>query len=163
MPWGHITCQKGGQAACSLRNKCGGCAAQSPYVMLRPLACHRQSAMRPSAERGAEALWIEPGHASTPDLCLCHDISSPGTLLWVVRCPLDGVRTLSNGSGLLYFGGPGCAHRGPVPSGLDDVVSENATLTAHEIPLGPFSARLRVAVQASCLYTIVRGTPNPGY
>jgi hypothetical protein len=38
MPWGHITCQKGGQAACPFRNKCGGCAAQSPYVTLRPLA-----------------------------------------------------------------------------------------------------------------------------
>jgi hypothetical protein len=77
--------------------------------------------------------------------------------------PFDGVQTLSNGSGLLYFGGPGCAHRGPEPSGPDGVVSENATLTAHEIPLGLFSARLRVAVQASCLYTVVRGTPNPGY
>jgi hypothetical protein len=38
MQWGHITCQKGGQAACPLHNKCGGRAAQSPYVMLRPLA-----------------------------------------------------------------------------------------------------------------------------
>jgi hypothetical protein len=35
---GHITCQKGGQAVCPLRNKCGGRAAQSPYVMLHPLA-----------------------------------------------------------------------------------------------------------------------------
>jgi hypothetical protein len=59
--------------------------------------------------------------------------------------------------------GPGCAYRGPAPSGLDGVVSENATLTAHEKPLGLFSARLRVAAQASCLYTVVRGTPNPGY
>jgi hypothetical protein len=119
--------------------------------------------MRPSAERGAEALWIEPGHASIPDLCLCHDISSLGTLLWVVWCLLDGVRTLSNGSGLLYFGGPGCAHRGPAPSGPDGVVSDSTTLTAHEIPLGLFSTWLRVAVQASCLYTVVRGTPNLGY
>jgi hypothetical protein len=50
-----------------------------------------------------------------------------------------------------------------VPSGPDGVVSENATLTAHEILLGLFSARLRVAVQASCLHTVARGTPNPGY
>jgi hypothetical protein len=50
-----------------------------------------------------------------------------------------------------------------VPSGSDDVASENATITAHEIPLGLFSARLRVVAQASCLYTIVRGTPNLGY
>jgi hypothetical protein len=81
----------------------------------------------------------------------------------VVRSPLDGVRTLSNGSGLLCFGGPGCAHRGPAPSGPNGVVSENATITAHKIPLGLFSARFRVAVQASCLYTVVRDTPNPGY
>jgi hypothetical protein len=66
-------------------------------------------------------------------------------LLWVVRSPLDGVRTLSNGSGLLYFGVPGCAHRGPAPSGPDSVVSENATLTAHEISLRLFSTRLMVA------------------
>jgi hypothetical protein len=38
MLWGHITYQKGGQAACPLRNKYGGRAAQSPYVTLRPLA-----------------------------------------------------------------------------------------------------------------------------
>jgi hypothetical protein len=31
MPWGHIARQKGGQAVCSFRNKCGGRAAQSPY------------------------------------------------------------------------------------------------------------------------------------
>jgi hypothetical protein len=108
---------------------------------------------------GAEALRIEPGHASVPDPCLGYDTFSIGTLLWVVQSPLEGVRTLSNGSGLLYFGGPGCAHRGPAPSGPDDVVSENTTLTAHEIPLGLFSARLRVAAQASCLYTVVKGTP----
>jgi hypothetical protein len=65
--------------------------------------------------------------------------------------------------GCFTSGGPGCAHRGPAPSGPDDVVSENATLTAHEIPLGLFSTRLRVATQALCLYTVVRGTPNPGY
>jgi hypothetical protein len=59
--------------------------------------------------------------------------------------------------------GLGCAHRGPMPSGPDGIVSENATLTAHEIPLGLFSARLRIAAQASCLHTVVRGTPNLGY
>jgi hypothetical protein len=119
--------------------------------------------IRPLAEWGVEVLWIEPRHASIPNPCLGHDTSPPGSLLRVVRSLLGGVRTLSNGSGLLYFGGPGCAYRGPVPSGSDDVASGNATLTAHEIPLGLFSARLRVAAQASCLYTVVRGTPNPGY
>jgi hypothetical protein len=85
--------------------------------------------VRPSSEWGAEALRIEPRHTSIADPCLGHGTSSPGTLLWVVRSSLGGVRTLSNGSGLLYFGGPGCAYRGPVPSGPDGIVSENATLT----------------------------------
>jgi hypothetical protein len=81
----------------------------------------------------------------------------------VVRSSLGGVRTPSNGFGLLYLGGPGCAHRDPEPTGPEGVVSESATLTAHEIPLGMFSVRLRVAAQASCLHTAVRGTPNLGY
>jgi hypothetical protein len=135
--------------------------------MHRPLAYVTDNkpcgSIRPLAEWGAEALRIEPGHASILDPCLGHDASSTGSLLRVVRSSLNGVRTLSRGSGLLYFGGPGCAHRGLVPSGSDDVASENATITAHEIPLGLFSARLRVVAQASCLYTAVRGTPNPGY
>jgi hypothetical protein len=135
--------------------------------MLHPLAYVTDNkpsgSIRPSTEWGEEALRIEPGHASTPDPCLGHDTSSPRTLLRVVWSSLGGVRTLSNGSGLLYFGGSGCAYRGPAPFGSNGVVSENATLTAHEILLGLFSARLRVAAQASCLHTIVRGTPNPGY
>ena len=134
MSWGHIACQKGGQAACPLRNKCRGRAAQNPYVILRPLAYVTDDKpcgnVRPSSEWGAEALRIEPGHASIPDLCLGHGTSSPGALLWVVRSSLGGVQTLSNGSGLLNFGGPGCAYRGHVPSGPDGVVSENAALTA---------------------------------
>jgi hypothetical protein len=135
--------------------------------MLRPLAYVTSnkpcSIIGPSAERGAEAHRIEPRHASTPDPCLGHGTSSPWTLLWVVQSSLGGVRTLSNGSGLLYLGGPGCAYRGPAPSGPDGVVSENATLTAHVIPLGLFPARLGIAAQASCLHTVVGGTPNPGY
>jgi hypothetical protein len=99
--------------------------------MLRPLAYVTDNkpcgSVRFPSEWGAEALRTEPGHASILDPCLGHGTSSPGTLLWVVRSSPGGVRTLSNGSGLLYFGGPGCAYRGPVPSG---VVSENAALTA---------------------------------
>jgi hypothetical protein len=141
--------------------------AQSPYVMHHPLAYVMDNkpcgSIRPLAKWGAEALRIELGHASIPDPCLGHGTSSPGSLLRVVRSSLDGVRTLSNGYGLLYFRGPGCAYRGPVPSGSDDVASENATITAHEIPLGLFSARLRVVAHTSCLYIVLRGTPNPGY
>jgi hypothetical protein len=54
MSWGHITCQKGGQAVCPFRNKCGGRAAQNPYVMLHPLAYVTDSkpcgGISPSAE-----------------------------------------------------------------------------------------------------------------
>jgi hypothetical protein len=165
MPWRHIICQKGGQAVRSLRNKCGGRAAQNPYVMLRPSAHVMDNkpygCIWPS--RGAEEPWIESGHVSTPDLCPGHDTSFPGPLLWVVRSSLGGVRTLSNGFGLLYLGGPGCAHRDPEPTGPEGVVSKSATLTTHETPLGLFFVRLRVATQASSLHTVVRGTPNPGY
>jgi hypothetical protein len=77
MPWGHIICQKGGQAVCPLRNKCGGRAAQSPYVMLRPLAYVTDNkpcgCIRPLVERGVEAPRLEPGHASVPDPCLGYD------------------------------------------------------------------------------------------
>jgi hypothetical protein len=117
MPKGHITCQQGGQAAHPLYNKCEGRAGQSPYVMLRLLAYVMGNkpcgSIGLSAEREAEVHRIEPGHVSTLDPCLAHGTSSPGTLLWVVRSSLGGVRTPSNGSGLLHFGGPGCAHRGP--------------------------------------------------
>jgi hypothetical protein len=167
MSWGHIARQKGRQAARPLRNKCGDRVAQSPHIMHRPLAYVTDNkpcgSISPLAEWGVEVLRIELGHASIPNPCLGRGASPPGSLLRVVRSSLGGVRTLSNGSGLLYFGGPGCAYRGPVPSGSDAVASENATLTAHKIPLGLFSARLRVAAQASCPYTVVRGTPNPGY
>jgi hypothetical protein len=95
--------------------------------------------IRPSAERGAEAHQIESGHASTPDPCLGHGTSSPRSLLWVVRSSLGGVRTLSNGAGLLYFEGSGCAYRGPAPSGSDGVVSENATCTGVLRLLGPMA------------------------
>jgi hypothetical protein len=69
--------------------------AQSPYVMLRPLAYVMVNrpcgSIRPSVERGAEALRIEVGHASIPDPCLGHGTSSPGTLLWAVWSSLGGV------------------------------------------------------------------------
>jgi hypothetical protein len=69
--------------------------------MLRPLAYITGNkpcgSIGPSAERGAGAHRIEPGHASTPDPCLGHDTSSPGTLLWVVRSSLGGVRSSLGG------------------------------------------------------------------
>ena len=165
MSWGHITCQKGGHASCPLRNKCGGglralmsCFARCPKS--RTISHETALNLRPSGSGGAsDRAWTRVNTGPMPRLrhFLSRDLVMGGPE------PLDGVRTLSNGSELLYFGGPGCAHRGPALSGPDGVASENATLTAHEIPLGLFSVRLRVAAQASCLYSVVRGTPNPGY
>jgi hypothetical protein len=139
--------------------------------MLRPLAYVTGNkpcgSIGPSAERGAEAYRIGPGHVSAPDLCLGHDASSPGTLLWVVQSLLGGVRTPPNGSRLLYFVGPALCAQGSCAflrrSGPDDGVSDNVTLTAHKIPLGLFSTWLGIAAQASCLHTKVRGTPELGY
>jgi hypothetical protein len=66
---------------------------------------------------------------------------------------------LLRGSGLCAQGSSAFLRR----PGLDDVVSENTTSTAHERSLGLFSAQLGIAAQASCLHTVVRGTPDPGY
>jgi hypothetical protein len=66
---------------------------------------------------------------------------------------------LLRGSGLCAQGSYAFLRR----SGPDDVVSENTTSTAHEISLGLFSTRLGIAAQASCLHTVVRGTPDAGY
>jgi hypothetical protein len=67
----HITCQRNGQVARLIRNKCRGRAAQRPYVRLRPLAYVTGSVPRGSIgappERGAEAYVIRSGHVSAPD------------------------------------------------------------------------------------------------
>jgi hypothetical protein len=67
----HITCQWNRQAACLIRNKCRGRAAQRPYVRLRPLAYVTGSVPRGSIgappERGAEAYVLWSGHVSAPD------------------------------------------------------------------------------------------------
>jgi hypothetical protein len=76
----------------------------------------------------------------------------PNSIQWLRAALLWGSRLCAQGS---------CAFLRR--SGPDDVVSENATSTAHEISLGMFSVRLGIAAQASCLHTIVRGTPDPGY
>jgi hypothetical protein len=75
--------------------------------MLCPLAYITGSkpcgSIGPSAERGAEARQIEPGHASTPDPCLGHGTSCPETLLRVIRTllgvpePYSGVRVVRTG------------------------------------------------------------------
>jgi hypothetical protein len=115
MPKGHITCQQGGQAAHPLRNKCGDRAAQSPYVMFRPLAYVTGNkpcgSIGSPPERGVEVHRIKPGHESVPDPCRGWS-----------RPDLEGSELHPKDSGLLTRGsravirGPGCAHKGPAPT-----------------------------------------------
>jgi hypothetical protein len=57
MPRWHITCQRSGQVARLIRNKCRGHAAQRPYVRLRSFAYVTCTMLRGSIgalpERGA--------------------------------------------------------------------------------------------------------------
>jgi hypothetical protein len=67
----HIACQWNGQAARLILNKCRGCAAQRPYVRLRPLAyvtCSRpRGSIGSPPGRGAEVYTIRSGHVSALD------------------------------------------------------------------------------------------------
>jgi hypothetical protein len=72
MPRRHITCQRSGQAARLIRNKCRGSVTQWPYVSLRrPLAYVTCQLPRGSIgappERGAEAYTVWSGHVLAPD------------------------------------------------------------------------------------------------
>jgi hypothetical protein len=55
-------------------------------------------------ERGAQAHRIKPVHVSVPDPCLGQGIPCSGTLLWVARSLLGGVRIPSKGPGMLTWG-----------------------------------------------------------
>jgi hypothetical protein len=187
----HITCQWNGQTACLIRNKCRGRAAQRPYVRLRPLAYVTSSVPRGSIgappERGTEAYAVWSEHVSAPDPCLAL------IKAWVFFVPesrdptvsgLDPTRRDPNpiqGSGLHPWrswtlpGGPVCIYRGPILShgGPDPllilwrILSSLATWRLWSRPCGGgrvlFTTRLEIAARAPCLYTVVRGTPVPGY
>jgi hypothetical protein len=181
----HIACQQGGQAARPLRNKCRDRAAQRPYVRLRPLAYVTGNKPRGSIgsppERGAQAHMIKPGHVSVPDPCLGQGIPCPGTLLWVTRSLLGGIRTPSKGPDTLtwgsrtVFGGSGLCVQGSGTyswrSGLTGCILGYIIFSGHVTPLEPstwwgrvlFTARLEIAARAPCLHTVVRGTPDSGY
>jgi hypothetical protein len=68
---GHIACQRGGQAARLLCNKCRDSAAQRPYVRLRSLAyvtgARPRGSIGPPPEWGVGALAVRSGHVSAPD------------------------------------------------------------------------------------------------
>jgi hypothetical protein len=139
------------------RNKCRG---GTSLVRRDNKLC---GSIRPSTERGAEVLQIEPGHVSIPDPCLGHGTSSPRTLLWGGPeltwwgpNPIQQPRaTLLRGSGL-------CVHGSCVFWARRHCLRERHLNCSRDTPR-VFSAWLRVAAQTSCLHTVARGTPNPGY
>jgi hypothetical protein len=71
MPRRHIAYQWNGQAARLIHNKCRGCAAQKPYIRLRPLAYvtgnRPHGSIGSPPERGAEAYAVWSGHVLAPD------------------------------------------------------------------------------------------------
>jgi hypothetical protein len=176
----HIACQQSGQAARPLRNKCRDRAAQRPYVRLRPLAYvtgnKPRGSIRSLPERGAQAHRIKPGHVSVPDPCLGHGILRPGTLLWVTRSLLGGIRTPSKGPDTLTLGSrTGLCVQGSGASlwrsGPTDCILGYIIFSGHVAPLEPstwwgrvlFTVRLEIAARAPGLHTVVRGTPDSGY
>jgi hypothetical protein len=113
MPRGHIACQRDGQAACLIRNKCRGRVTRMPYVRLRPLAYvtrgwPRGSIGSPpgrgvvaSADRSTQDwVWTHvdtrplPGSYLRPGYVLSWDL---GTTLWAVPTPYGGSGSHSRG------------------------------------------------------------------
>jgi hypothetical protein len=156
----HIACQWSGQTVWLIRNKCGGCTAQKPYVRLRPLAYVTTSGPRGSIgsprERGAEAYAVWSGHVLAPDLRLTlikawvflvlesrdlavsgpdHAQGGPG--------PVPGVRahpwrfwTLPGGPVCTYIG-PALSHGGLDPQSISwNISSYLATWRPWSCPRG---------------------------
>jgi hypothetical protein len=100
----YIICQWNRQAACLIRIKCSGRAAQRPYVRLRPLTYITCTMPRGSIgappERGAEAYTVWSGHVSAlvPRLALIK--------VWVFFVPESRDPAVS---------GPNPTQRGPEP------------------------------------------------
>jgi hypothetical protein len=106
MPRRHIACQRDGQAARLIRNKCRGRVTRRPYVRLRSLAYVTRSRPRGSIGsppgRGAEAhadrsapdwAWTRVGTEPLPGSC-SRPVYVPswdlGTPLWAARTPYGG-------------------------------------------------------------------------
>jgi hypothetical protein len=108
MPRRHIACQRSGQAARLIRNKCRGRVTRGPYVRLRPLAYVTHGRPRGSIGsppgRGAEAYadrsapdWASTRVGTGPPLGSCLRLVyvlswDLGTALWATRTPYGGVR-----------------------------------------------------------------------
>jgi hypothetical protein len=121
----HIACQRDGQAARLIRNKCRGHVTRRPYVWLRPLAYVTRSrpcgSIGPPPRRGAEAYadrsapdWVwtcvgigpPPGSCSRPGYALPWDLGTP---LWAARTPYEG-------GSRSHSRGPACTRGGSGPT-----------------------------------------------
>jgi hypothetical protein len=180
-----------GQAARLIRNKCRGCAAQRPYVRLRPLAYVTNNRPRGSIgappERGAEAYTVRSGHVSAldPRLALIK--------AWVFFVPesrdpaMSGPDPTQGGSGThprvrfapvevldlaprssLYTQGSDTFPWGSGPT-VDTL--EYIVFSGHVAAPEPstrwgrvqFTTRLEIVAWAPRLHTVVRGTPVSRY
>jgi hypothetical protein len=189
----HIVCQRDGQAACLIRNKCRGRVIRRPYVRLRPPAYVTRSRPRGSIGsppgRGAVAQadrsarnWVQtrvvigpppgscprPVHVLSWDLAMCGPDPAQGG-----PGPVPGVRAcLWRFCTLL--GGPIYTYRGPtlfhgVPDQLlilEYIVFSGRVATRESTTWwgrALFTTRLEVAAWAPRLHTVVRGTPVSWY
>jgi hypothetical protein len=134
----HIACQRDGQAARLIRNKCRGRITQRPYVRLRPLVYVTRSrphgSIEPPLGRGVEAyadrsapewVWTRVGTRPPPESYLRPGYVLPwdlGTPMWAARTPYRGVQIPFQGSDLHTWrsgtnpGGPNCISGGPGPT-----------------------------------------------
>jgi hypothetical protein len=187
----HITCQWNGQAACLIRNKCRGRAAQRPYVRLRSLAYVTGSRPRgsigASPERGGEAYTVWSGHVSALDPCLAlikawvffvpesrdpavsgpdPTLRGPEPILGVRFAPVE-VLDLARRSGLYTQGSD------TFPWGSRTTIGtlEYIVFSGHVAAPEPstwwgrvlLTTRLEIAAWAPRLHAVVRGTPVLGY
>jgi hypothetical protein len=186
MPRRHITCQRNGQAARLIRNKCRVRAAQRPYVRLRRLAHVTGSVPRGNIgappERGVESYVVWSGYVSAPDPFLAL-IKACVFFVSESRDPAaSGPDPTQRGSGpvpgvrfvpvevldLARRSGPYTQGSGTFPWGSGPTVDtlEDIVFSGHMAALEPytwwgrvlFTTRLEIAAWAPRLHAVVRGT-----
>jgi hypothetical protein len=187
----HIAYQQNSQAARLLHNKCIDCAAQRPYVRLRPLAYVTgdmpRGSIGPPPERGAEVYMVWSGHVSAPDPRLALSKAwvffvlesrdpaeggpgptqrGPGPIPGVWSAPAE-VQDPTQRSGPDMLGSDTFPWgSGPTVDTLEDIVFPGHVATPESSTWWGrvlFTVRLRIAAWTAHLHTVVTGTPFPGY
>jgi hypothetical protein len=101
----HIACQRDGQAARLIRNKCRGRVTRRPYVRLRPLAYVTRSRPRGSIGPPPERSSVAQADRSAPDWVRIRVVTGP---------PLGSCPRFVH----VLFLGPCCAWPGPCTGGV---------------------------------------------